>query len=351
MTYRVGIVGASGITINTPSGAPPSPLDKEVFMSHVGCLSIIPDMEVTAICDIVPEALDRFKKNWGTRWPNARTYVDYRDMLANEELDILTVATSDNRHTQIVIDGARSGVKGIFCEKPIATTIEDADAMIAACEENGVKMSVNHTRRWSPIFHKVRGAIRRGTIGPLSSITAELGGPRAMMFRNGTHLIDAICFFAESKPTRVSALLEDGFDHWDRYRGDGGKLPENEPGATGLVLFENGIRALFRGTKGTLSRSTLELTGPMGQISVAGDEPTAELIMEGDGPLVLVRKSLRSENYQVHGMVAAYKELVDIIERGGESISSPRDARTALQIMLGFLDSHQDGSRLVKVPG
>lgn len=350
MTYRVGIVGASGITINTPSSVPPRPLGNEVFMSHVGCLSIIAGMEVTAICDIVPQALDRFKENWGSRWPDARTYGGYREMLANEELDILTVATSDNLHTQIVIDGARSSVKGIFCEKPIATTIEEADAMIAACEENSVKMSVNHTRRWSPLFHKVQDTIRKGTVGPLTSITAVLGGPRAMMFRNGTHLIDAIGFFAESKPTRVSALLEDGFDHWDRYRGDGGKLPQNEPGATGLILFQNGIRALFQGTKGTLSRSTLELTGPKGHITVSADNPTAELTMEGDGPLDLVRRTLRPEYYQVHGMVAAYQELVDIIEHGGESISSPQDARVALQIMLGFLDSHQQGSRLVEVP-
>ncbi len=225
MTYRVGIVGASGITIKTPLSAPPRPLDKELLMSHVGSLSIMTDMEVVAICDIIPDALDQFKESWGTRWPEARTYSDYREMLSNENLDILTVATPDHRHTQIVIDGARSGVSGIFCEKPMATTIEDADAMIAACEENGVKMSIDHTRRWLPLFHKVRDTIRQGTIGPLTSLTAVLGGPRAMLFRNGTHLIDAICFFAEATPTMVSALLEDGFDLWDRYRGDGGKLP------------------------------------------------------------------------------------------------------------------------------
>jgi predicted dehydrogenase len=271
-------------------------------------------------------------------------------MLATEDLDILTVATSDHLHAGIVVAGARSGVKGVFCEKPIATTLEDADAMIAACEDEGVKMSIDHTRRWSPLFHKVRDTIRAGTIGPITSITAVLGGPRAMLFRNGTHLIDAICFFAESRPTRVSALLEDGFDHWDRYRGDGGKLPENEPGATGLKLFENGIRALYRGTKGTSPLSALELAGPKGQISFASDDRSAELTIEGEGAFDLVRTPLQPGYYQVHGLVAAYEELVDIIERGGESISAPRDARTALQIMLGFLDSHQQDSRLVEVP-
>lgn len=271
-------------------------------------------------------------------------------MLEKEDLDILTVATPDNRHSQIVIDSARSGVKGILCEKPIATTLEEVDRMIAACEDNEVKLSIDHTRRWSPLFHKVRGIVNDGIIGPLSLITGSLGGPRAMLFRNGTHLIDAMCFFAQSNPRRVSAFLEDGFDDWDRYRGDGGKLTDSEPGATGTIEFENGIRAVCRGTKQTLPLFGLELAGLKGQITFPLDDRTAELITQGATSLDPLRTTLRAEHYQVHGLVAAYQELIKLIEDGGESISSPRKARKALQIILGFLESHQEGSRLLKVP-
>ena len=162
MAYRVGIVGASGIVINTPRGEPSPPLGKELYLAHVGSLSTMPDVELAGICDINPEALERFRSAWSGRWPETRLYADYREMLDKESLDILTVATSDHLHAKIVIDGAESGVKGIFCEKPIATTLEDADAMIAACERNGVKMSVNHSRRWIPLYHKVRQVIRSG---------------------------------------------------------------------------------------------------------------------------------------------------------------------------------------------
>ena len=350
MTYRIGIVGSSGIVIKTRRGEPSRPLNNEVYMSHVGCLSVMPDVELAAICDINPEALERFKAAWSKRWPDTRSYADYREMLDTEDLDILTVATSDHLHTQIVIDGARSGVKGIFCEKPIATTLEDVDAMIAACEGNGVKMSVNHTRRWSPLFHKVRHTIKSGAIGTPTVITAVLGGPRAMMFRNGTHYIDALCFFAESEPSKVSAILEDGFEHWDRYRGDGGRLPENEPGMTGTILFENGIRALFRAVKGTIPLSSLEITGPKGVFRIGGDDRTAELTLQEAVRADPYRTTIHPDQYQIHGMVAAYRELIDIMRRGGESISSPRDARMALRILLGFLESHQQGSRLVDVP-
>lgn len=351
MAYRVGIVGASGISINPPRAAPSAPLADEVYSSHIGCLSIMRGVELAAVCDIRTDALNRFRGNWAARWPNTRTYTNYLDMLDRENLDILTVATPDHLHAQIVIDGACSGLQGILCEKPIATTLDDADAMIDACERNRVALSINHTRRWSPVLHNARDAIRRGRIGPITVMTAVLGGPRAMLFRNGTHFIDALCFFAESKPAKVSALLEDGFDHWDRYRGDGGKLPENEPGATGTILFENGVIALYRGIKGTPTISAFEITGPKGSISFTGDPVIAYLTTTETGSLEPFHTVLRPEQYQVHGMVAAYRELIDIIRRGGESISSPRHARMSLQIMLGFLNSHRQGSRFVDVPG
>ncbi len=351
MAYRVGIVGASGIAINTPRGDPSPPLDMEVYPSHVGSISNMPDVELAAICDFNPEALERFTEAWSERWPETRLYADYREMLDGETLDILTVATSDHRHAQIVIDGAESGLKGIFCEKPIATTLEDADAMIAACERNGVKMSVNHSRRWFPLYHKVRQVIRDGAIGKPTVMTAVLGGPRSMMFRNGTHFIDAVCFFAESEPSKVSAILEDGFDDWDRYRGDGGKLPENEPGMTGTIIFENGVRALFRALKGTAPLGSLEITGPRGVLRIEGGDRTAELTVQQEIRAEPNRTTIHPEQYQIQGMVAAYRELVNIIQQGGESISSPRDARMALRILLGFLESHQQGGRLVEVGG
>ena len=58
-------------------------------------------------------------------------------MLARERLDIIGVVTSDHRHADIVVDAATSGVKGVMCEKPLATSLEDADRMIRACAERG----------------------------------------------------------------------------------------------------------------------------------------------------------------------------------------------------------------------
>lgn len=350
-TYRVGIIGLGGIASNSLADSP-SPFKNAAVGSHTASLALMPDVDIVGYCDLVPELLDNFKKNWGSRWPNANAYTDYQEMLSKEGIDILAVATSDHRHTDITVDAAGAGVKGIFCEKPLAVSLEDADRMIKTCEDNGVILNVDHTRRWSPLHHKVRESVRSGKIGSLHTIVATLGGERAMLFRNGTHLIDNIVFYAESEPVQVFARLEDGFDHWDIYRGDGGKKPENDPGATGFIIFRNGLRAMYCGTKNSFQMYSLQLSGPDGQIYV--DQQGADLQSAFPYTSLRERRTVREilvpDQYQVHGIVAAYNEIIDMIERGGESVSPAREARKTIQIMMGFLKSHQEGSRLVNVP-
>ena len=202
-------------------------------------------------------------------------------------------------------------------------------------------------------MHRVRDELRAGLIGPLSTIMLHHGGPRAMLFRNGTHMIDAICFFAESEPAQVFARLEEGFEHWDRYRGDGGKLPENDPSATGLIMFENGVSAVYSGSKETsVASHWIRLMGPGGEVSFN---------MDVHGPAVVTRHGedggepatheLHPSQYRVQGLPAAYTELIDVIENGGVGVSTATEARKTLRIMLGFLQSQQEGGRLVDVPG
>ena len=106
----------------------------EITNSHVYCLSLTKNVEIVGVCDIVPELLDGFQDTWGARWPNATPYTSHREMLQKEGVDILTVATGDNKHADIAVDGVDAGIQGLFVEKPLATTLEDADRILDACE-------------------------------------------------------------------------------------------------------------------------------------------------------------------------------------------------------------------------
>ena len=354
--YRVGIVGATWIAVR-PLGTPPAPFRNDIGnaiggVSHAATLSMLTNTELVAVCDLVPGLLEDFKAAWADDMPNVSTYTDYREMLAREDLDILTVATSDNRHTDIVVDGANAGVKGILCEKPLATSLEDADRMIDVCRERGVPLHVDHNRRWSPLIHRVRDELQAGAIGPLGSVIVSHGGPRAMLFRSGTHMIDAVCFLVESEPAQVFGVLQEGFENWDRYRGDGGRLPENDPSASGMILFRNGVRVLFDGNKNTiLASDSILLRGPKGEIRFNLDaRGTAFVSTYDEDTRVPVSRPLHPAHYQIQGLPATYTELIDVIEHGGDGVSTAAEARKTLQIMLGFLKSQQEGNRLVDVP-
>ena len=327
----------------------PNPFRGARGESHTSGLSQINDADVVGVCDLVPELLENFKSNWKQRWPNANTYSNYREMIDKENIDILTVATPDDKHADIAVYAAMNGVKGIFCEKPIATSIEDADKILEACEQNGVVISVDYSRRWQPIYHTIRESIRGGEIGIVKTIITIMGGERAMLFRNGSHLIDLMCFYAESDPVQVSARLEEGFEDWDRYKGDGGTLPENDPSGNGLVIFNNGIRGIYQSDKCSFLRHKLLIIGSGGEINVDLAGPTAEVVTRAKSSNQVSRTEVQTNQYHSQGFQACYEELINLVENGGAGVSSGREARKTVQIMTGFLQSNQDESRLVNL--
>ncbi len=366
--YRLGIIGLGPVAIRIrPSEDLPAviqeqmrktekptyvPFGERVMVSHVWSVGHVPEIEVVAGCDLNPARVERFQENWGDMWPNARTYADYREMLASEDLDIVTVTTPEHLHAEPTVAAAESGVRAIFCEKPLATSVEDADRMIAACEANGVILSVDYTRRWSPMFHKVRDAIRAGSIGEMSTISASFGGVQAWMFRSGSHLLDAMVFFTEAVPIKVSAHLEDGYEDWDVYRGQGGgNATERDPGGTGYIVFDNGVRAFYSCLKNTPdSTRDVTITGTKGTITFKFDGESAELQFNDPAYAYnTIRTTLTPDVHRSRGIEAAYREIVDNIANGTESTSPARDARKSVRIMTGFLRSHQQGGRLVDI--
>ena len=349
-TYRVGIVGLRGIAAGPVKESPPYPLNRQMFTSHAANLALMPQATVVAYCDMEEELLSQFKSNWDGTWPDAKPYTDFNKMLDEANLDILSVCTGDATHGNLVVRAAESGVKAIMCEKPLATSMVDANRMLKACEDNRVQLSVGHTRRWRKLYHKVRETIRSGAIGPINTIVASHWGERAMLFRNGTHIIDGIGFFAESPPKQVWAKLEDGFDDWDVYKGQGGKDPASEPGASGFIIHENGIRSFYVGSKkSVVPQATLQITGPKGQIEFQMNGGVAKLLTKAsDGETM--SQDLIPDDYQSEYYVAAYEELIDLVENGGDGVGTGKHGRWVVQIMIGFLNSHQAGSTLVDVP-
>jgi predicted dehydrogenase len=285
--------------------------------------------QLAAACDFDPKTLDDFIQQWPDE--TIAGYKNHREMLANEKLDIVTVATSDHRHADLVVDAAEAGVKGIFCEKPLATTLADADRMIAACTANGTLLS--------------KELIAEGAIGPVQYVIATLTGPRAMLFRNGTHLLDAVCYFADAQPAWVVADLEPGYENYTEYRGDGGHDPATEPAANAYIHFENGVKGFYiGGSKNTTPfMPQAEIVGATGRIVLASEKQG--ILYQGE-----TSSAIEVPELMVHGIVAGMQELINAVAEGGELVSPGRAGHTVVELLLGILQSQQQGNTPVKFP-
>ncbi len=326
--YRVGVIGCRGIGARHASGL-------------VGLTNV----ELVAACDISQSTLESFKEHWKDEWPNIALYTDHQEMLARENLDIVTVATSDHRHADLVVNAANAGAKGVFCEKPMATSLVDADRMIEAVERNGAILSIDHTRRWQPLWrHTKEEVVGGGAIGPVQYIIGTLSGRRAMLFRNGTHLIDAICYFAESDPEWVVAELEAGYEDYWEYRGDGGHDPKTEPAVSGYIHFANGVRGFYAGGSKTTPapKFRVEIVGATGYILIDNQKA---IIQKGD-----TSEAIKPPVWPVEGIPAGVQELVRLVDEGGEPLSSGKDGHKVVEIIIGFLESQRRDNAKVPIP-
>ncbi len=356
-TYRAAIIGLTGIGAGPSAPASDAVLGELMPASHAAAYANVPQATVVAYCDLAPGLLERFQQNWGNAFPEARGYSDYREMLAREQIELLSVVTSDNKHAQIVVDAVEAGVKGIMCEKPIATTLADADRIITSCQRGGVPLLIDHTRRWMAEYLEARQLVRAGAIGPLRRIVATLGGPRAMLFRNGTHLVDMVCFFAESEPEWVIGELDDDQrDYAPRYAGDGGRDPATDPGGSAYLRFQNGVRAFINASKGTMRNFELDLIGESGRIRVGTHIFELWDLIES-GPAGQLRPPERAAIAQLRPLhttrgylVAGVEELIGLVENGGKGSSTGEDGRRALSILLAILQSNAAGGARINFP-
>lgn len=325
--YRVGVIGCGGIGVQHATGL--------VGMDNA---------ELVAGCDLNQDALAAFGERWRDTWDGVALYTDYREMLEREQLDVVTVATPDDRHVNPVVDAANAGVKAIFCEKPLATSLADADRMRAAVEDNGVLFSIDHTRRWIPLWrHMVEDVIGGGQVGETQYVVGTLSGARGSLFRNGTHLIDALCFLAGSDPEWVFAELERGYEDHTEYRGDGGADPSLEPSASGYIHFANGVRGFYTGT----SKRT---AGPKWRFEVIGSE--GRIVVDKEATLTRGGKSetIVAPAAAISGIPAGVRELVEALDEGRETSSPMSAALNVVEVIFGFLESQRLGNVRVDLP-
>jgi predicted dehydrogenase len=191
--------------------------------SYATCLRSIADVELVGVADEDATRGRAFAEHF-----DIRTFDSPEAMLA-EGLDGVIICSA-NRHHRRLTELAAQHTRHILCEKPIATTLADAEAMIDACAQTGAKLQIAFPVRFAPPVLRLRALLQSGTLGQIYSlkttnhgqlpggwfIDRELAGGGAVIDHT-VHVIDLLRWFFSAEITEVYAeigvgLLHDGLD-------------------------------------------------------------------------------------------------------------------------------------------
>jgi predicted dehydrogenase len=307
--------------------------------THAGFLADHPDFELVCGADLDADRRAAFSCRWGVE----RTYSDHAAMLEAERLDVVVVATRGVDHCRPVLDAARAGVKGILLEKHIAASLAEADEIVQVCDQNGVRVVMNHTFRLEPSIQQLQRLVADGLIGEVRSIVAQFG-PR--LIHAGSHFFDLFRFFG-GEATSVFGRLE----------GD----PSEDPGASGYVELSGAVRCLFD-ARSKVATAYLDVLGTTGLVRIGSD---ADVTLEHWA--IPERRGLLDTIYQPRlaqrdlppidpdldrvGHIRrgrnvtrlAFDELAACLHEDRESIVSIQDALAALEIAMAVIESDRSG--------
>jgi len=179
---RAAVLGCGAI--GAGSGAEPHP-DVGVI-THAGAYRACAETELVAVAD----ADERRADEAGRRW-NARPYADVARLLEAEAPEIVSVATPDATHADVLEQCLRTlSVRAVLAEKPLALDVDAARALVALARERGVALAVNYSRRFAPAFQRLRADLGIGELQHVHGLYVK------GLAHNGTHWLDLLRMLA-----------------------------------------------------------------------------------------------------------------------------------------------------------
>jgi predicted dehydrogenase len=333
---------------------------EQIRMGLVGCGNIgagghlpayahVPEAELVAVCDAVEELAHAAAERSG-----AAVYTDYRQLLAREDVEMVDICVPTYLHAEVAVAAAEAG-KHILCEKPMAHTLEAANAMIEAAQANGVKLMIGQVRRFDHRYASIKAQLDAGKVGkPVFIRRAERQflpfPPQAWQWdpkRGGGVILDigvhatdlfrwlfgedAIEVYAVARSVREAAREAGSFDHaMITCKFDGGG-----------VGFAEASWAYPNGFGGTLY-AQLDVVGTEGKIQYGDKDTNPMLIYSTEKGHELPRyfKFMSTTEYAFEEEI---RHFVRCVLDDRESLVSPQDARAALEMALAAQRSAETG--------
>jgi UDP-N-acetylglucosamine 3-dehydrogenase len=300
---------------------------------HARGYAISPDTQIVALADLSLENAQAFQAAHG----GERIYQDYREMLSQEQLDIVSICTWPHLHAEMVVAAAEAGVRAIHCEKPMAPTYGEARRMVEVCQAHGAQLTFNHQRRFSAQFRAARDLLRSGAIGELRRL--EMTCPN--MFDWGTHWFDMQFFYNDETPAEwVLGQVE------PRGGSTVFGVPLERQGIS-HVGFRNGVEGLMLTRADGAFAATNRLVGSDGLIEVSlGSAHALRAWGQGQSGWQAVAVDLGSGSDLHEPIEQGVLDLIDALKTGREPELSGQRALRATELIFATYESSRRRGRV-----
>lgn len=330
MTKRFGIIGCGRI-------AP----------RHADTLADIPDAELVQVCDVIESRAHAFAEKYGAAY-----CLNYHDLLANPEIDIVNICTPSGMHAEMTIAALKAG-KHVIVEKPMAMNPADADRMIAAAKEADRKLCIVLQNRYNPPMQDFYRAIRDGKIGRvlLGSVTVRWYRPQEY-YNDGWH---------GTKSMDGGALMNQSIHHIDAlqwlvgvpvksvfaYTATLAHQMEAEDAGVVVVKFENGALATIEGSTVTYPQNleaSVALFGEKGSLKVGGTALNRKVFWKIAGEIEHEKELLTREEVDPPSIYGAshrhvIEDMMQAIDENREPQTNGAEGRKSLVLVNAMYES------------
>lgn len=307
-------------------------------------------VKIVALCDVNEERVKKKAEQYG-----ATAYTDYEEMLEKEALDLVSICLPNHLHASATIAALNKGCH-VLCEKPMATSKDEAEAMIAAAEENGKQLMIAHNQRFVASHEKAKELIENGEIGKVYSFRTTFGhgGPEgwsadgrdSWFFRKeeafigamgdlGVHKADLIRYLLGEEVVEVGAFVETS------AKGD----TEVDDNAVCVLKMESGI-------VGTLVASWSYNAFQDNSTVIYGEKAIIRLEDDPDHSLIVHYTDGEIDRYDLDkiqtneegGQTTSYviDHFVEAIVEGKEVPISGVEGKKSLEVVLAALQSNEE---------
>ena len=334
--YKAALIGCSRMGAFIDNEVP----EERGAYSHAAGYEACDRTRMIACSDLREDVMEQVGLRYDV--PKDKQYTDYKEMIAAEKPDIVSVATQPEHRTDIVIHAAENGVKAIYAEKAFAASMDEADAMVEAVEKNAVHLNLGTNRRWDPGYDTMKDVIDGGRIGKLKTLILHT---TSALFNGASHGFDLLLRLNSDCPVSwVQGHLPNGDEVID-----GERLTE-DPVGHGMLQFDNGVTAYALNSGRGME---VEAVGDKGVVTALGNGEEWQIREPGKqdhrGRDVLVQGEFPGYEYR-SSTVCLIEDLVHSIDTGEPPRCGVRMARRNNELIFAFVESHLRGGARVELP-